>query len=293
MHHEFPLAESSFPRSRALMGLGLVSVLAVSACGGDSADANGVDPDCEPIMEGVETIDEGTLTVMVAEHPPFAMTEGDELTGIEGDLLVDVADSLCLELDYSVAQFAAIIEGLQQGRADISSNNWAVDDERRELFEVSDALYSSGIGIVTQGEGWSTAGELDDASIGIPQGYLWLDEVIQEYGAGAVSEYQDDVAVLNDIQAGRIDAGLVSLAANTYRLTQDQYEDLTMEPMEPTERIPFTENPPYSVALIQKGNTELRDAANVVINEYYESGELEAALEEYGLDPETAYPENR
>lgn len=279
------------PRRAAAVVIGIGTLLAATSCSSTGATST-VDADCEPIAE-VETLHEGKLTVLVAEHPPFVSKRGNELTGIEGELIKDIAEDLCLELDVTSTSFSAVIEGLQSGRADLSAGNWTVNDERRKLFEVSDGLYTSGMGIVTQDKGWSTVDDLKNKSLGTPQGYLWIDQLNDVYGADNVRQYQTDTAVLDDVKAGRIGAGLVSLAANTWRLSQDQYSSLTMSEMEPTEEIPYTQEPPISVALIAKGNTGLKDATNTAIKEYYDSGELGRALEEAGLDADTAYPENR
>lgn len=278
------------PRRAAAVVIGIGSFLAATGCG--SADsASTVAEDCKPIAK-VETLNKGKLTVLVAEHPPFVTMRGDELTGIEGELIKDIAADLCLELDATSTSFSAVIEGLQSDRADLSAGNWTVNDERRKLFEVSDGLYTSGMGIVTQDKGWSTLDDLKGKPLGTPQGYLWIDQLNDVYGADNVRQYQTDTAVLDDVKAGRIEAGLVSLAANTWRLSQDQYSSLTMSEMESTKEIPYTQEPPISVALIAKGNTALKDATNTVIKEYYDSGELGKALEDAGLDPDTAYPEN-
>ena len=278
------------PRRAVAVVMGIATLFAATSCGSTGSTST-VDADCKPISE-VDTLHEGKLTVLVAEHPPFVSMQGNELTGIEGELIKDIAEDLCLELDATSTSFSAVIEGLQSGRADLSAGNWTVNDERRELFEVSDGLYTSGMGLVTQGEGWSTVDDLRDKALGTPQGYLWIEQLNNVYGKDNVRQYQTDVAVLDDVKAGRIEGGLVSLAANTWRLTQDQYSSLTMAEMEPTEEIPYTQEPPISVALIAKGNTALSDTTNTVIKEYYDSGELGQALEDAGLDPDTAYPEN-
>lgn len=278
------------PRAAAVV-IGIGTLLAATSCASTSATSS-VAPNCEPTAD-VETLNEGTLTVLVAEHPPFVSMRGNELTGIEGELIKDIAEDLCLELDVTSTSFSAVIEGLQSGRADLSAGNWTVNDERRKLFEVSDGLYTSGMGIVTQDKGWSTVDDLKNKPLGTPQGYLWIDQLNDVYGADNVRQYQTDTAVLDDVTAGRIEAGLVSLAANTWRLRQEQYSSLTMSEMEPTEEIPYTQEPPISVALIAKGNTALKDATNAAIKEYYDSGELGQALADVGLDPDTAYPENR
>ncbi|GAA1210598.1 substrate-binding periplasmic protein [Prauserella alba] len=246
--------------------------------------------DCRP-TENVQTLTDGELTVLVAEHPPFVSMSGNELTGIEGELIKDIAADLCLELNATSTSFSAVIEGLQSGRADLSAGNWTVNDERRKLFEVSHGIYTSGMGIVTRDKNWSSVEQLEGKPLGTPQGYLWVEQLNDVYGADNVRQYQTDTAVLDDVNAGRIEAGIVSLAANTWRLQQDQYSALTMAEMKPTEQIPYTQEPPTSVALIAKGNTALEKATNASIKDYYESGELGKALKKAGLDPDTAYPD--
>lgn len=278
--------------ARRILSLGAASAalaLVLTGCSAGGGSDAAPDENCTPIAE-VETINEGELTVLVAEHPPFVTMQGNELGGIEGELINRIADDLCLELNAQVTSFPAIIEGLQNGRADLSSSNWTVNDERRELFEVSDGIYEGGMGIVTKGEDLTTVEDLEGLTIGTPQGYLWIEQLQALYGAENIKEYQSDTAVLDDVKAGRIDAGAVSILANTWRLTQDQYSDLTINMMEYSEELPYTHEPPLSVVLIEKGNVALKDATNQTLAEFGESGDLASVFEEYGLDPALVLP---
>jgi polar amino acid transport system substrate-binding protein len=238
----------------------------------------------------VKTIKDGKLTVLVAEHPPFATNTAGKLSGIEGELINKIAADLCLELDARTTSFPAIIEGLQSGRADLSSNNWTVNEERRQLFEVSEGIYEGGMGIVSRGESRSTVEDLKGLTIGTPQGYLWIDQLHKLYGKDNVRQYQSDNAVLDDVAAGRIDVGAVSLLANSWRLKQAQYSDLTIQKMKESDELPYTQEPPLSVVLVQKGNVGLKDATNTTLREFHESGELKAKFEEFGLDPSLVFP---
>ncbi|TSI13965.1 ABC transporter substrate-binding protein [Brevibacterium aurantiacum] len=265
--------------------------LLTSGCSGGGAEST-VPDDCQPSAE-VETLHKGKLTVLVAEHPPFVTTENGELTGIEGELIKKIAADLCLEVDSSTTSFSAIIEGLQSGRADLSAGNWTVNDERREIFEVSNGLYEGGMGVVSRGDDLETVDDLKDKSLGTPQGYLWIDQLHDLYGKSAVREYQSDSAVLDDVKAKRIDVGVVSILANTWRLTQDQYSDLKIDKMQKSPDMPYTQEPPLSVALIKKGNTALKGATDQTIADYKDSGELDKSFEKYGLDPSLVTPNDK
>jgi polar amino acid transport system substrate-binding protein len=249
-----------------------------------ASESSTVSADCEPIAE-VETMTEGKLTALVVEHPPFVTTEGGDIAGVEGTLLKEIAANLCLELDYQVTSFAGAIEGLQNNRADLSSSNWTVNDERRELFEVSNPMYQSTMGVVTKGEGWHTVEELKDKKIGTPQGYLWNEQLYDVFGDN-VTEYQSDVAVIDDVKAGRIDVGIVNNHANSWRLTQPQYSELTLETMEPSDQLPHTQQDALAVVLVEKDNVALKDGVNLVLADYIESGQMQEQFEEYGLDPQ-------
>lgn len=265
--------------------------LLTSGCSGGGAEST-VPDDCQPSAE-VETLHKGKLTVLVAEHPPFVTTENGELTGIEGELIKKIAADLCLEVDSSTTSFSAIIEGLQSGRADLSAGNWTVNDERREIFEVSNGLYEGGMGVVSRGDDLETVDDLKNKSLGTPQGYLWIDQLHKLYGKSAVREYQSDSAVLDDVKAKRIDVGVVSILANTWRLTQDQYSDLKIDKMQKSPDMPYTQEPPLSVVLIKKGNTALKGATDQTIADYKDSGELDTSFEKYGLDPSLVTPNDK
>ena len=260
------------------------AALLVTGCSGSGASSAAQDPNCEPIAE-VKTMTEGKLKALVVEHPPFVTMKSGTPSGIEGELLQKVAADLCLELDAQVTSFAGAIEGLQNNRADISSSNWTVNDERRELFEVSNPMYESRMGIVTKGEDWDTPEALEGKKIGTPQGYLWNEQLHAIFGDKVV-EYQSDVAVIDDVKAGRIDAGIVNNHANSWRLTQPQYKGLTLKTMQTSAKLPHTQKEALAVVLVKKGETDLRDAVNTVLADYQDSGEMKKQFEEYGLDPE-------
>ncbi|MCU4298249.1 hypothetical protein D3I60_14420 [Brevibacterium permense] len=281
-------ATKAVSRTAQIGALATSLALVISGCSAGDENST-VAEDCKPTAE-VDTLHKGKLTVLVAEHPPFVTTENGELTGIEGELINEIASDLCLEVDSSTTSFSAVIEGLQSGRADLSAGNWTVNDQRREIFEVSDGLYEGGMGVVTRGEDLTDVDSLNGKTLGTPQGYLWIDQLHKLYGKGAIREYQSDNAVLDDVKAKRIDVGVVSILANTWRLTQDQYSDLKINKMQDSPDLPYTQAPPLSVVLVKKGNIALKDATNQTIAEYKDSGDIDKSFEKYGLDPALVTP---
>lgn len=265
--------------------------IGLSACGSTPASETTSSSDCTPIAE-VKTIKPGKLTALVAEYPPYVSQEGGKISGVDGLLLERTAKALCLELDAQTTSFSAVIEGLRSGRADISAGDWSLNEERADLFETSDGVYKSAASVISR-DGYSSLEDLKDKTIGTPQGYLWVEDFQTALGREKVKLYQSEAAVFDDLAAGRIDAGVVGEGGAAHRLAQGSYGDLQMKSLEEDDRIEFTVNPPRSVALIKKGNTELKDAVNEVLADYYESGDLAKVMEEAGLNSDAAYPDGR
>src|SRR5699024_3046430 len=112
------MRSAKYPRQRlsarlkALsMGLAIPLLLAGCSSGSSSNGSTAIAEDCEPVAE-VDTINEGELTVLVSQHPPFVSMSGNQLQGIEGELINKIAQDLCLELNVSPTSFTAVIEGL-------------------------------------------------------------------------------------------------------------------------------------------------------------------------------------
>lgn len=267
----------------AILGL---CAIAVAGCSSGSGANGSTDPSCEPIAE-VETITPGKLTAFVAEYPPYIYADGDSVSGADGELIKRVADALCLEPDIQQTSFTAIIEGLKSGRADLSAGDWTLNEERQELFEVSNPVYEDKQGVISM-EGYSTIEELIGKRVGTVSGYLIVPDLQEAFGADNVKLYQSDVEGYQDLKAGRIDAFISGQGALAFMLRQNNDSTTQNLAIEPDDRVNATVNPSVSVVLIQKGNTALRDAVNEVLDEYRSSGDLAAQLESDGVDPTSA-----
>lgn len=260
------------------------SSLALTACGGGE-DTTSVASDCEPIIDGVETVNEGQLTAYVAEYPPYITGAGSQYSGVDGDLLMRIADELCLEPNFETHSFPSILEGVRNGSADLTAGNWNITPEREEEYDVSHPVYSDQMAILSE-SGASTAEELQDLSVGSVQGYLWIEDLQSLMGSGNLSLYDTEQAIYQDVGVGRIEAGVLTFGATTHLLESNDDDDLELELLEPDERI-FGSDGLDAAVLLHEGNDELLEGVNTVIEEMHSSGEIVELLDEYGL-PESA-----
>lgn len=130
---------------RALSAGTAAGLLAISltACGGGNETA-GPASDCTPAHSDLQTITPGELTVASYDYPPATIVQGDNVTGMEGDLINEIAKLECLKVTVSTSGGAgAVIPSVQSKRVDIGSGSWLRTKERSKIVYMSTPLERS------------------------------------------------------------------------------------------------------------------------------------------------------
>lgn len=259
--------------------------LTLSACG-STAGAT-VDPSCTP-KHTFKTITQDTLTVSTYDFAPHMKTDGKTLSGVEGDLLNEIAKRECLTITVEASGGAgAAIPAVQAGRSDLAAGDWWRTEARSKLVALSDPIYLDQ-GALVSTAGYKTVAELDGGKkIGSVAGNLWNDEFTKVFGDN-FSVYQDPEAVFNDLAAGRIDAIIDSVGATTARFESKPIENATIVPLQPDSRIPVTAHPGQLNWPTKLDNPDLTKALNENIAELREDGTIAELLKKYGMDPSAA-----
>lgn len=291
--------------SRKGVTIAILSILAMllSACGGDGADStttsatdetttsdasqatttteSGGEAPCEPAYE-VETVSEGILTVVPYEFLPYASVEGDELGGVDGLVITEIAERLCLDLEILTLPAASALEAVETSRADLVLGGWYITEERGEQFGQTSPVYFDFVGMVSREEdGFSTLEDIADAQIAVVQGALFVEDLQELFGEENVTLYQTPDAAVNDVEIGRADVFLGGSGEGGQIVSQK--EGLVINQIEPDPALPASTtvnavNYPHALdAQI------LRDALNSLIEDLRGDGTVQAALEEYGL----------
>jgi polar amino acid transport system substrate-binding protein len=263
-----------------------VSFLALTLSGcGSNADAS-IDPSCKP-KHTFETINPGTLTVSTYDFAPHMKLDGNKITGVEGDLLNEIAKRECLTITVEASGGAgAAIPAVQAGRADLAAGDWWRTQARAKLVALSDPIYLDQ-GALVSTAGYKTIAELDGKKIGSVAGNLWNDEFAKVFGDN-FAVYQDPEAVFNDLAAGRIDAVIDSVGATTARFESKPVENAQVIPLQPDSRIPVSAHPGQLNWPTKLGNDALTKALNENIAELRNDGTIAELLKKYGMDPSAA-----
>ncbi|SFR34562.1 transporter substrate-binding domain-containing protein [Litoreibacter janthinus] len=90
-----------------------------------------------------------TLTIATVNRAPFAMIEGEKITGFSVDLWQMVAEQLALEFEFrTVDTFAQMLELVSSGAVDGAIANISVTAEREAQMDFTQPIFDSGLQIM-------------------------------------------------------------------------------------------------------------------------------------------------
>lgn len=224
----------------------VLSVLLLSGCGSKK----------DTIIVGTE-----------AGFAPYEYMEGNEVVGVDMDIAKAIADYLGKELVIKNMDFEGALAAVQNGNVDFVAAGVSVDEERAEKMDFSIDYVDSTEVVVVNKENPTVASidDLDDKIIGVQQGNIadfWVEENID---AKEIKRYTKFAQAAEDLKNGKIDC-----------IVMDQYpaEDMVTTNPELTilDGILFEDK--YAIA-VKKGNKELLDAINTVIEQLKAEGKIE------------------
>lgn len=242
--------------------------------------------DCKPAHQ-FETLTPGMLTVAAWVFPPYSIPgPGNQLSGVDGEIIKRIAARECLTIKVTVVDPAAVVQSVIARRADVGIGDWYRTAERSKALGLSAPLYLDMMGIISA-EGFSKISELDGKRIGTVQGYLWVDDLKKTFGDNLVL-YPNPVAMAQDLASRRIQVGADSFAVGVASQQKGAYQNKTIKISEPDPRIRATLEPGQTGFPFTKSNAALGQALNANIQALHATGEIAEILASFGLDRNAA-----
>ncbi|MEV6034122.1 transporter substrate-binding domain-containing protein [Nonomuraea sp. NPDC052116] len=265
--------------------LALVTLASLTACGDDAA---------EPAAgNAYGTLEPGVLKVAVQPYMPYTAVRGEDLVGIDSEILQAVAKKLGLRLEPQVTDFSGMLGNVQARRVDISIGGIAWSKERQAQGLFTDPPYYSPPAMAVHGDqSYSTVRDLAGLPLGTVTGYVWV-KSIQAIPGAKLHAYPDANGVFNDLSAGRIKVGFLDPLLIIY--TQQKRPDMRFSTRyltaptdaEVKENASYEYLRPYMTSFyIPKQEPRLEQAVSKEIRQMYAGGELAALVKKYGGDPE-------
>jgi polar amino acid transport system substrate-binding protein len=239
--------------------------------------------DCKPKHE-FTTIEPGQLTVAVLSEMPTIDLKDGKLIGVQGMILNQFAKENCLSIVTEEIAGAGIIPAVQSGRVDIATGGWYRSKRRIGVIGMSYPIFLSKMALLSK-TGMKTWQEALNHDIGTPTGNLWNDDA-QKYYGDHLKLYQGFDQVYADMNSGRLEAGIVASELAQYVISKGIVKGATYAIPPAIAEIAVTGQPPQVGFPYVKENEAFGQALDETIKAMQESGAMEEAMKQSGMDVE-------
>jgi ABC-type amino acid transport substrate-binding protein len=208
-----------------------------------------------------------------------------DIVGTDADIIKEIAKELGLKLEPQIMEWSGAIQAVLSGRADIVGGGMGWNAERTKTLAMTDPIgwqimdltqkKSSNFVKIEDFKGGKTLGTITGYSyVNSLKAVPWIGENLKLYPT-------PDAAVL-DLQAGRVDAVVLSAAYSVYLSQQRPDLDLKVVPIEPNPLVPNELRKQKTVFAAAKENQALVEAMNVAIKKMWADGRMKKIYEKYG-----------
>ena len=220
---------------------------------------------CVFLLTGCEKNDDELVMVTEAGFAPYEYYEGGEIVGVDIDIANEIAKELGKKLVIKDIAFDSIVNEVKSGKADFAAAGISYSDERaKEVDFTVNYATSKQVVIVTEDSDISLPEQIKDKRIAVQLGSIADTYVTENYKDATITRQKKYLAAIQDLKTGKVDCVVMDelpaqeiLKENSglkildKELTQDKYG-----------------------MIVKKGNTELLDSINKVLNRLISEGKI-------------------
>lgn len=221
-----------------------------------------------------EIKEKGKIVIATGNYFPFEYHDQklNKLVGYDIDLGERIAEELGVEVEWSEMQFQTLIPSLQNNQADLAIAAMYMTDERKEVVDFAEPYLSTGQ-VLVKLKGDTSINSVDDLegkTIGVKSGAT-SEKTANDLKAQGVDleikSYKETIDYLTDLELGRVDAVFNDYLNQLgyFQTKPDSKAEIVGEPIDHAE---------LGIAA-NKGNDDLLEVVNDVLQEMEESGEKE------------------
>ncbi|MGQ7364246.1 ABC transporter substrate-binding protein/permease [Streptococcus suis] len=201
--------------------------------------------------------------------------ESGKYVGIDMELIKAIAEQQGFTITIQNPGFDAALNAVQAGQADAVIAGMSITDARKEIFDFSDAYYSSNILLaVKNGSDIASYEDLKGKTVGAKNGtasYTFLESNKDKYGY-SLKAFDEASGMYDSLNSGSIDALMDDEAVLLYAIQQGR--DFATP-------IPGEKSGEYGFAVKKGANPELIEMFNNGLAALVESGKYDEILNKY------------
>lgn len=224
----------------------------------------------------LKTVAPGALTIAFNGDMPMASLKEGQLIGADGEMVTAIARQLGLRIAPALMDWAATIESVRSGRADLVLGNVGWAPARTQVLLLTDAIYYTGKFTLMRldvkiGDRVSID-DLKGRSVGTVGGFTIVPELKKVPGTSEVKLYDTSDACVRDVIAGRLDFAFLDAPTVGYMIKQNPNWGLKLVPAQPFPGYKLLGQKQTTILGMNPENPDLFDAVNAGVAWLWKTG---------------------
>lgn len=207
------------------------------------------------------------IMVTEAGFAPYEYYDGGEVVGVDVDIAKEIAKAMGKELEIKDVAFDSLINELNSGKADFAAAGMSISEERKKEVDFSiEYVSSKQVIVVRKGyDSIKSVNDLKNKTITVQLGSVADSYVSKEFKDAKIVRQKKFLSAAEDVKANKADCIVMDeLPAKELVKNNSELTILNIEL--------FTDK--YAIA-VKKGNTELLNKINEVLERLIEEGKIE------------------
>ncbi len=212
--------------------------------------------------------------VMVTEagFAPYEYYDNNKIVGVDVEIAKEIASALGKKLVIKDVYFDAIINEIKSGKADFALAGMSVSEERKKQVDFSNTyIISKQIVIVRNDSDIKNISQINNKKIAVQLGTIADSYVTDNNITKDIVRQKKYLSMAEDLKAGKVD--LIIMDELPGKKIVENNENLII-----LDGFVFEDN--YAIA-VKKGNTQLLNKINEVIDNLKNSGKIDEYILEY------------
>lgn len=205
------------------------------------------------------------IMVTEAGFAPYEYYENGEIVGVDIDIAREIANELGKKLVIKDIDFHSIINEVKTGKADFGAAGISYSDERAKEVDFSINYAVSKQVVIVNDNSNIKIGDLENKKIAVQLGSIADTYVTEKYKNAEIVRQKKYLAAIEDLKTKKVDCVVMDeLPANEILNSNSGLKILEG----------FLTNDSYGM-IVKKGNKELLDAINKVLNKLKNDGTID------------------
>lgn len=238
---------------------------------GDSADTGSDNnSDAASKLDAVKSA--GKITVATSpDFPPFESLEGDEVVGIEVEIMKLIAKDLGVEIEFVQMDFDSVLIGIQAAKYDCAMSGITVNPDREKNMLFTKPYYvAAQVIVVKEDSAIASKADLKDKTVSVQTGTT-AETGCQDEGI-AVKGFTANADAKAALTTGKVDAWVVDNLTALQMVEEGDGLKILEE---------YLTEEPYAFAFA-KGSETLVEEINKSLEKYMNDGTVEKIFTDFG-----------